>query len=382
MKSCLFCKNKSFKVFYNLKSFPIYFGAIPKKDNYKINKFPLEVSYCKKCNLVQQTKRVKESVLNQVYSSKYYNCPSPKKSGMGKREIHKFWNFFKSIKQKKGKSLEIASFDGYLMGLMKNIGWDVYGCDPANESKNAQRKFGKKIKTVFYKAGVYKKKEFDLIIFRNLFEHIYDYKKFLNNVSYSLKDGGHIFIDVPNIKENIKAGSFGVFFHQHISYFSKNTITSILNNYGFKVLKIFDGNPNLFIYAKKNSIRNKLIKKNKDNIFLKKNIKKSDFTKKKIIKIFQNEKNKRIVLFGMSALATSIVNLLPQNLKKKIILLSDNDIAKHDKLLCGFNMKISHPSKLLFLKYDKLLICSYFFKKEIVNSLKNFIKDPKKIVLI
>ena len=43
------------------------------------------------------------------------------------------------------------------MGLMKNIGWDVYGCDPANESKNAQRKFGKKIKTVFYKAGVYKK---------------------------------------------------------------------------------------------------------------------------------------------------------------------------------------------------------------------------------
>ena len=57
---------------------------------------------------------------------------------------------------------------------------------------------------------------------------------------YSLKDGGHIFIDVPNIKENIKAGSFGVFFHQHISYFSKNTITSILNNYGFKVLKIFE----------------------------------------------------------------------------------------------------------------------------------------------
>jgi hypothetical protein len=48
---------------------------------------------------------------------------------MGKREIHKFWNFFKSIKQKKGKSLEIASFDGYLMGLMKNIGWDVYGCE-------------------------------------------------------------------------------------------------------------------------------------------------------------------------------------------------------------------------------------------------------------
>ena len=382
MNSCLFCKNKNFEIFYNLKSFPIYFGAIPKKDNYKIKKFPLQVSYCKKCNLVQQTKRLKENILNQVYSSKYYNCPSPKKSGMGKREINKFWNFFRSIKQKKGKSLEIASFDGYLMGLMKNIGWDVHGCDPANESKNAKRKFGKKIKTVFYRAGVYKKKEFDLIIFRNLFEHIYDYKKFLNNVNYSLKDDGHIFIDVPNIKEIIKAGSFGVFFHQHISYFSKNTITSILNSYGFKVKKIFEGNPNLFIYAKKNPIRNKFIKKNNDNFFLKKNIKKSYYTKKKIIRIFENKKNKKIVLFGMSALATSIVNFLPENLKKKIILLSDNDVTKQKKLLCGFNMEISHPSKLLTLKYDKLLICSYFFKKEIVNSLKKFIKNQKKVVFI
>ena len=84
----------------------------------------------------------------------------------------------------------------------------------------------------------------------------------------------------------------------------------------------------------------------------------------------------------MSALATSIVNFLPENSKKKIILLSDNDKSKHEKLLCGFNMKISNPRKLLSLKYDKLLICSYFFKKEIVNSLKNYIKDRKKIVFI
>ena len=301
---------------------------------------------------------------------------------MGKREIHKFWNFFQSVKQKKGKSLEIASFDGYLMSLMKSIGWDVYGCDPANEKKNAKKKFGKKIKKVFYKAGVYKKNEFDLIIFRNLFEHIYNYKKFLNNVSYSLKEGGHIFVDVPNIKEIVKAGSFGVFFHQHISYFSKNTITLILNSYGFKVLKIFEGNPNLFIYAKKIHNTNNLNKKNKDNLFLKKNIKKSELTKKRIIQIFENPNNERIVLFGMSALATSIVNFLPEYLKKKIILLCDNDKTKQKKILCGFNMKISHPKKLINFKYDKLIICSYFFKKEIINSLKSFIKDRRKIVFI
>ena len=43
------------------------------------------------------------------------------------------------------------------MGLMKNIGWDVHGCDPANESKNAKRKFGKKLKQFFIELVFIKK---------------------------------------------------------------------------------------------------------------------------------------------------------------------------------------------------------------------------------
>ena len=76
------------------KKFPTFFGAITKSQIKKINNFPLEISYCIKCNLVQQTKPISEKYMNEVYNSKYYNCPSPLKSGMGLREIHKFWNFF------------------------------------------------------------------------------------------------------------------------------------------------------------------------------------------------------------------------------------------------------------------------------------------------
>ena len=98
MSICSACNSKSFKNFYTIKKFPIYFGAIPKKDHHKIKTFPLKISYCNRCNLVQQTDRIDEKYMNQVYSSKYYNCPSPKKNGMGYREIHKFWNFFKLLK--------------------------------------------------------------------------------------------------------------------------------------------------------------------------------------------------------------------------------------------------------------------------------------------
>lgn len=102
----------------------------------------------------------------------------------------------------------------------------------------------------------------------------------------------------------------------------------------------------------------------------------------KIIKIFSNKKNKEIILFGMSALATSIINILPNKLKNKIVLLSDNDREKQGKLLCGFGKPISHPGDIKKINFDKIIICSYFFKKEIINSLKEYVKDKKRIITI
>ena len=381
-KKCLLCKKKNFKTFYKINSFPTYFGAIPQKSYNKIKKFPLEISYCNKCSLVQQTKIINEKYMNEVYSSQYYNCPTPKKNKIGRREVNKFLKFFSIFKIKKKKILEIGSFDGYLLDkISKNN--EVYGCDPSHEAKLLKKKYGnKRIKNVFYKKGVFRKKEFDVIIFRNLLEHIYDIRSFLKAVMYSLKDSGHIFIDVPNVKAIVESGSLGVFFHQHISYFSKNTITYTLNNNGFDVLKIYEGNPNLFVYAIKNKKNNSLKIQNSDQNFLKKNIIKSNKIKEKIIKIFCDKSNSRIVLFGMSALATTIVNFLPNKLRDKIVLLCDNDKEKHGKILCGYNKKITHPKSILKIDYDKLIICSYFFKKEIIQSISPYIKSKQKIILL
>ena len=367
---CLNCSSAKFKLFYNIKSFPTFFGAVPKSQINLIRNLPLEVSYCKKCYLVQQSKPVSEKYMNEVYNSKYYNCPSPLKSGMGLREVHKFWKFFKSIKQSKGKVLEIASFDGYLMSLLKKDKWDVYGCDPSAESVYAKKKYKNKIKTEYFRKGVYKKNEFDLIIFRNLLEHIYDINKFLKDVNHTLKNDGHIFIDVPNIKSIVKVGSFGVFFHQHLSYFSKNTIINILENNDFKVVKIHEGNPNLFVYAQKKSLLKKTKSYKTDKAFLEKKINVSENMKSKIFKIFLKKDNQKIVLFGISALATSIVNMLPKDLKKKIILLVDNDKQKQGKYLSGSKFKIKNPKIIRKINYDKVIICSYFFINEIMDSLK------------
>ena len=97
---------------------------------------------CKNCNLIQQSKKINERVVNKIYESYYYNCPAPTISNIGTSEINKFLKYFKGRKNKKGKVLEIACFDGYILRKLKQEKWDVYGCDPSPTTKRPQAAAG------------------------------------------------------------------------------------------------------------------------------------------------------------------------------------------------------------------------------------------------
>ena len=86
---------------FNIEKFPIFFGAVPRNMQNKVNFYPLKIAVCDKCALVQQINLLNEDVLNEVYQAEYYNCPSPMASGMGVREIEKFYTFFQKCNFKK-----------------------------------------------------------------------------------------------------------------------------------------------------------------------------------------------------------------------------------------------------------------------------------------
>ena len=112
--SCLSCKLSSFEKIILIKKFPAYFGAVPTlNDLNRIPFYPLSISRCKNCGLVQQINLINENVMNKVYEADYYNIASPILTGMGKAVIDEFYNFMFSSNKKKGKVLELASSDGY-----------------------------------------------------------------------------------------------------------------------------------------------------------------------------------------------------------------------------------------------------------------------------
>ena len=365
--SCNCISTKRFRKIFFLKKFPMFFGAIPENLK-KIKQYPLEISICNKCKLIQQTKRIKEKILNKVYESKFYNCPAPTVSNIGKSEIEKFLKYFYSRRNKKKKLLEIACFDGFILKKLFKRKWDVYGSDPSPSTKELLKELGpKRIKQKYFNSNLFDTK-FDIIILRNLLEHIYDIPKFLEELKKSLNINGKIYIDVPNIKETIKLGGFGSFFHQHVTYFSIETLNDILSKNGFVITHFKEGNPNLFAEVK---IKNPKLQGLKFKLFnpeivkIKKKYKKF---KKKIKNLFQN-KNSKYILFGASSIATSLMGVLSKKELKKIILIADNDIQKHNKYLSGSNIRISSPKKIYKFNYDKILILTYLFEKQIIKSL-------------
>ena len=370
MTQCLTCESKDFEILYKIKEFPLFWGAIPKNKVSDIPSYPLEISFCKQCGLVQQTKLVDEEIINKIYTADYYNCPSPITSGMGVSEIEKFLRFFKKCNNLPSKLLEIACFDGYILRKLSAEKWDVYGCDPSSMADIAIKNLGiKKIKKSFFSSSSYPKNFFDVIIFRNLLEHMYDLHSFLSNVNNCLVENGKIFIDVPNLKEIIKRGGFGLFFHQHITYFTIKTLSILLSKNGFKVQNYFEGKPNLFVEAIKTENKSeKFVKENnKDLNDLSQN---SKLMTEKILFYFNQRDINKIILFGSSAVSTTLIRLLNDKQKDKIKLIVDNDKQKHNKILSGSSIEIFNPKEVLKIDFDIILICSHFCSEQIKASLK------------
>ena len=188
-----------------------------------------------------------------------------------------------------------------------------------------------------------------------------------------------------DIKEYVKYGGAGSFFHQHVSYFSLHTLTLLLTQHGYSVERYYEGNPNLFIQALKGEINNqKQFHSNNEIIGIdpKTFIDKHTSLLAEISKYFNESNNKRIALFGASALATYIVSFLNTEQLNKITFIFDNDVDKHHKELFGCDVSISNPNNLNKLDIDSFLITTYLFDSEISQQLIQFGIDKEIITSI
>lgn len=379
---CLICRGSSFEELLHFEEFPILFGALPAGLRGKVKKYPLSVAICNECSLVQQVNLLPTSILDEVYTSEYYSCPAPTGNNVGEKVTNEFISFFTAnVPERKGRLLEVGCFDGYLLGELQNDGWDVYGCDPAGQTSIAIKNIGSdRIINDFFCKSTYTDKKFDVIIFRNLLEHLYDLHSFLDDVAAILQNDGCVFIEVPNIYKTFDTGGFGSFFHQHVSHFSIETLHSLLNKCGFTVEQYGESDV-LHVKAKKikgiiNAKRVVVDMRSRRQAFLSKHRQ----IEAEIKRIFADPSHLKIAIFGASAGATAIVSTINQEQRSKIIGIFDNDLWKHGKFIGGVDVPISAPEKIEKEAFDVLIISSWMFSEEICAQLVKMGVDKDRII--
>ena len=380
---CPVCFSKKYSKFYKNNNYSKI------NTNGSIYRYKHILVICKNCNLVYSNPWLGHKNTKKLYSSSAIGSAF-EQSEKAKKHFKCFKSFFpkKNCFKKNTNILEIGAATG---SLLKNINIfynlkkkNIDGIEPSrklfeklknNNFFNIENKFLNQIQP---------SKKYDLIIMDNVLEHIEEPKKSLKKVRSLMSNKSKLYIAVPNIfkyKNNFR-DPFG-----HTINYYENNIKYLFQTSGFKIIKLKKHYNYLNFVAKRET---GLIKYNydfKNDLKIKfqvvKNfIKKSNDYKKKIISKFNKIDKKiklnnlKIILFGASNFALEFLD--HTNLKKNILFFVDNNIIYHNKKRFGF--KVFSPKKLKTSNFDKIIITSRAFSKDIRKSILNLGIPPKKII--
>lgn len=373
MSKCLVCGNTELSELISFKKYPLCIGVLPQKLFGKVGSFPLIIGECNRCGHVQQIKilsnKYKKVLYKDEYSELLSSVPTPSETGINK-EAKKSLDFFLGCNLPKGKILDIGCYDGYFLSLIKEKGYDVLGIEPNPISNTAQQKYGIKVINDFFSMKYFKTNSFDIIVLRNILEHLSGLNKFLKQICKALKPDGYILIEVPNVSLIFKKGGMGPFYHQHISYFSLNVLLRLLSKHSLRYVKSHE---DYFLYLcvrKDKKIKNYETKKKSDKNL--KGIKHYLSMKKQRIadltNLLKNETN--IAIFGAGGDATGLINALDENIARKIKYVYDNNKLKQGNLLAELPIKVREPRYLKKDKPDFLVISTQLHQNAIARQIK------------
>lgn len=145
------------------------------------------------------------------------------------------------FKKHGNKLLDIGCCTGFLLDEAKNMGWDTFGVElSAWASRYAAEKFNLKIYNMPLEKAAFPNEYFDIVIMQDTIEHLHHPRQMLLEINRILKTNGMLYINTPDIESFIskilKAKWWGI--NQfHLYYFSKKSLSEILNLSGFFVLK-------------------------------------------------------------------------------------------------------------------------------------------------
>ena len=213
------------------------------KDRFDLKEsYDFELVKCD-CKFIFLNPRPSESEIYKYYSSNHYS-PHVKNNFLYRsaQKISFFWKYrlIKSLGHKL-KILDYGSGKGDFSIYMNNKGFKVDNYEPILNSKDIIRG------------------DYDIVTMWHSLEHIHNLDDCFLRINNALKDAGFLIIAVPNIdaieRKYFKNNWCAYDAPRHLYHFNYNSISSLLDKYGFKIIKdksiIQDTFYNIYLSLKK-----------------------------------------------------------------------------------------------------------------------------------
>lgn len=221
-----------YEVILDLGDQPWGNGFILKKDIGLEPKYPLQLVYCNKSELLQLNYFVPKEVMfkNHTYIS-----------GIAKTLINHFYLLAKENKEQYNLSsndyiLDIGGNDGTQLIQYKKLGFNnIINFESAdNIAKISEQNEIKTINDFFNETAVKKylqPKSIKLINASGVFFHLEELDSVIKGINYCLSDDGIFVVQCMYVGSMIDNLNFDTIYHEHLCYYTLNSLTKLLLKY-------------------------------------------------------------------------------------------------------------------------------------------------------
>ncbi len=237
---CRFCDSTNLEKILDFGDVPLAGGFLKEKDFAQEKYYPLDLTFCRDCTLVQVSNIVSAETLFKNY---FYFSSSIKTL------VKHFEDFAKDIRDtflknaKNPSAFELGCNDGVFLRPLATLGIKAVGVDPAtNVVDSADQKditiindfFGEKLAQQIKKDFG----PFDVILSSYSFAHIDGMVDIIKGLKHLMKEDGVFVFEVYYLGTLIDEMQYDMIYHEHLSYYSLMALKKFLKRFGMEIFDV------------------------------------------------------------------------------------------------------------------------------------------------
>ncbi len=344
--TCRLCGKPNLKILIDLGPQPIAHRLLEKPEDEFTH--PLTLHFCESCGLGQITNPIDPETLYKGYN---YCFSAWKPEPHRETELNLI-----CAHKKNAKVFEIGCNDGLFLEQLKMRSQRLcVGLEPNSFAvKVARETRGLTVYETFLddttvRDALATHGKFDLVVARQVLEHVSDIGHFFKSADRLLADDGMIFIDVPDVGPGLRVGDCTIAWEEHVNYFTEDVLVYTLDRFGFAPVELKKFNYSggtLAILAKRNKSANDIAAAENLHSLANTFGKRVADYRTKLVAVLKEARSSfdAVVIYGVGCRACAFVNGL--KLAEFIDYAVDDQVERQNHLMPGSQLPIHSSQKL------------------------------------